>query len=338
VTPTEQTHAVIAGTGRAGTSFLVRFLAGCGVPAGDLDALKYFPDARAGLERNLLEAPDVYLVKDPSFHEYLDEIDQRGISIDIVILPVRDLRAAAASRVRQERAARSTDPVRGNYSTGGAIAGGILYSLSPVDQERILAVGQARVVSWCLARSVPLVLLHYPRLVREPPYLVDSLQPWLGQFCSRDEAITVAAELADPREWADDGAPWMSDEQREWDAERHGLRFALDRLRATVQELQAEVQDRQRMEASLRAELTRASGREEQARAQDDLAQAEARERLDEITDLRREIGALRNEIDRLTRRHDQVLASRSLRIGRMMTSPARSGPFAALLRRRRRG
>ena len=57
-------HAVIAGTGRAGTSFLVRFLKACGLDTGATE-MPFDARARAGLERNLLDEGAAYVVKDP---------------------------------------------------------------------------------------------------------------------------------------------------------------------------------------------------------------------------------------------------------------------------------
>ena len=197
----EPSRLVIGGTGRAGTTFLVKFLAACGIPAGDLDELAYFDHARAGLERSVEHDTGTYLVKDPLLFEYVDRIDLERTPIDAVILPVRNLRHAAMSRIRLERARRIEEGLSPDRETNAGAPGGAVYSMSVQDQERVLAVGQAKVIEWCLGHDVPLLLLHYPRLVDDGAYLVDGLWPILQAHCSRDRALQLFGEIADPRPW-----------------------------------------------------------------------------------------------------------------------------------------
>jgi hypothetical protein len=226
-------HALIAGTGRAGTSFLVQFLAECGVPTHPLGELGYFPAARAGFEQNLLDHNAGYLVKDPWFSEYLHEIDLNEIQLDAVIIPVRDLAEAAMSRIRLERSSLygATDVEPGRQISGGA-PGGALYSLNLADQERILAVGFARVLSWCLEKSVPLYMLHFPRLVTDADYTIGTLWPWLQRFCTRERAHEVFTGLSAHQDW-------VSTVKRDAALEvpQQELALQIEALRTTVQQL-----------------------------------------------------------------------------------------------------
>lgn len=198
-------HAVIAGTGRAGTSFLVDVLRDSGVPTAGLSISAEHERARAGLERALTVECDSYLVKDPWLHEYANELDLSLIEIDALIVPVRSLAAAAMSRVRLERASLlDGNPRSADWSSFGLTPGGLVYSLSVSDQERVLAVGQARLIHWAVSNEVPLFLLSYPRLVRDPEYLVDSLWSWLQQFTDRESAIQIARGKSAPRDWESD--------------------------------------------------------------------------------------------------------------------------------------
>ena len=197
-----RSHAVIAGTGRAGTSFLVDFLRRVGVPTAGLSDAVEHDRARAGLERSLIEAGDSYLVKDPWLYEYVGDVDLDSVTIDALILPVRSLTAAAMSRVRLERAALvDASPRLAKWSSYGHTPGGLIYSLSLSDQEKVLAVGQARLIDWAVANDLPLFLLNYPRLVSDPEYLVDTLWPWLQRFTDRESAVATAGELSAPRRW-----------------------------------------------------------------------------------------------------------------------------------------
>lgn len=230
---------VIAGTGRAGTTFLVQFLAACGVPAGDLDDLNYFSTPRAGLEQNVLSS-DSYLVKDTMLFEYIHRIDLEATPIDAVILPVRKLRHAAASRIRQERAQQVARGLGHDRTVFADAPGGAIYAISIQDQERVLAVGQARLIEWCLANSVPLVLVHYPRLIHDGTYLVDALSSVLAPHCPVARATKIFDELADPVDWlpdilADDGDPEAAEQAVQLEATRLAIESLLhERLESDV--------------------------------------------------------------------------------------------------------
>src|SRR5271170_1882476 len=79
-TPAQETperHLVIAGTGRAGTSFLVRYLTELGLDttlARNGDRAGWDAEANAGLENMLISDADLpYVVKSPWICEYVDQ-------------------------------------------------------------------------------------------------------------------------------------------------------------------------------------------------------------------------------------------------------------------------
>jgi hypothetical protein len=295
-------HAIISGTGRSGTSFLVRFLSECGVPAGDLESLGYCPEARAGFECNLLHAGDTYLVKDPWLSEYLDDIDLGRITVDVLIMPVRDLRDAATSRVRREIEQWQSHPgFTRNRRLWGAAPGGVVYSLSVADQERILATQQAKVTEWALRHDIPLILLHFPRLVNDGDYLIDALWPWLRHFCDRDAARAAFDAIADPSDVTvsihrpDDG-----DVAAQLEAEVHALRAVNRRLSESVN--------------ASAAEAARALGEAEAVRA--------------EMETIRDQMGAIRDQMETIRGRLRAIRSSTSYRLARIVLAPI------ALLRR----
>jgi hypothetical protein len=198
-------HIVIAGTGRAGTSFLVQYLTACGLDTH----LTRHPDqqlsehANAGLE----DVPDgdedlPYVIKSPWFFEFVDRfLDRDDIALDAVILPMRDIVEAASSRVTLELRARFGDEGVKNehtlWETWAVTPGGVVYSLSPIDQARILAMGFHKVVYALVRREVPIVFLDFPRLAQDADYLYRQLAPILGQV-SRDVAISAHKSTAKP--------------------------------------------------------------------------------------------------------------------------------------------
>ena len=179
-------HIVISGTGRAGTSFLVAWLAACGLDVGEFPDGGWYAEADAGLERTVLPpAPDdpplPRVVKDPWLPSYLDRVDLALTPVDVLIVPVRRLADAAASRIRLEKADihRRVPGWPTESGVFGRVPGGVLYSYAEADVERLLAVAFHGLLRWAVENDVPTVLLDYPRLLDDPVYLCDRLAPWL---------------------------------------------------------------------------------------------------------------------------------------------------------------
>ncbi len=192
-----RSHVVISGTGRAGTSFLTRFLGECGLDIGGVSDVH--ARARAGLEQNLLTAEAAFVVKDPWLFAYCDVVDLKEINIEFLILPIRDLLDASKSRVLQERIKVMDSPWVDLpvAEVSADTPGGILYSLDPVDQARILAVGFHKLVHWATKNDIPIIFLDFPRFARDGDYLCDPLAPVLTPHCSPEQARKAFAALAD---------------------------------------------------------------------------------------------------------------------------------------------
>ncbi len=237
-------HAVIAGTGRAGTSFLVRFLDRCGLET-NLAASSWFPQARAGYEHALdAEGQLPYVVKDPVLFTYCTELDLSTFHIDALVVPVRDLMLAAQSRVHQERLALADNPWlrHRNIQYAGATPGGILYSLDVLDQAKTLAVGFHKLVHWALANELPLFLPEFPRMVEDRDYALDVLWPWLSGHCTRETAHTAFAETAD----ADAVRIKAGSPDQQCQQDNQALLSRLETQRLRIEELEAQLAARQR--------------------------------------------------------------------------------------------
>lgn len=103
-------HLIIGGTGRSGTSLLVKYLTECGLETHLSRNPNFWWDenAEAGLENLPLPEDDSpYVIKSPWLFECVNALVQRkDITVDAVIMPVRDLVEAAASRSILELRAR----------------------------------------------------------------------------------------------------------------------------------------------------------------------------------------------------------------------------------------
>ncbi len=204
--PHPRHHLLIAGTGRAGTSFLVRWLAAAGLKThlATHDTPVWDDDANAGLEdlpivADWKSAP--YVMKSPWLVEVIDDVlANPRIVLDAVIIPVRDLTESAASRVVQElQSAHRKNPgcpASPELRTMGHHARRRGLSLDPVDQARLLAVSFHRLVQRLVRADIPIVLLDFPRLALDAEYLFGKLRRFVPATAA--QAIEAHAALSDP--------------------------------------------------------------------------------------------------------------------------------------------
>lgn len=244
-------HLYIAGTGRAGTSFLVKYLSELGYettytrnPDVQLDER-----ANAGLEENpfsLLEpgANPPYVVKSPWLYLVVDELLERGmLNADAVILPMRDLKVAAASRLIVERQSmlgqlaleKCAEPI----ATWGTTVGGTVQSLEQCTQESVLAVGFYHLVERLVRAGVPIVFLHFPKFVQDGEYLRRQLSTCLD--IDPEKAARAFAASASP-ESVRVSAPTPEDRSIEaLRAENAALKRATEDMRQRLQATQSEL-------------------------------------------------------------------------------------------------
>ncbi|RQO42031.1 hypothetical protein DBV14_28010 [Variovorax sp. KBW07] len=199
-------HLLIAGTGRAGTTFLVQYLAECGLDTHLAHGQHsgYDEDANAGLEDVLLNNPDApYVVKSPWLYEYVERLlaDQQT-TVDAVIIPMRSIVEAATSRTVNELRARYGSTVVlddcKQWESWGTTAGGVTYSLNPIDQARLLAMGFHELLHALVKHGVPVVLLDFPRFIDDPNYLYEALRSTLGEKLDRAAALRAHGQVANP--------------------------------------------------------------------------------------------------------------------------------------------
>ena len=199
-------HLVIAGTGRAGTSFLVRYLTALGLDthlsrqgvAADWD-----DNAQAGLEDMLAGDNAPYVIKSPWIGEYIEEfLRKRSFEIDAFVVPIRDLVEAASSRaVLEQRAIHQSQPWMAekfdrSWEVFGHTAGGTVYSLNPLDQARLLAVQFHQLVLRVSQAGIPLIFPVFPRMATDWEYLYTCVKPVLPAGVTQDVARRAHARVA----------------------------------------------------------------------------------------------------------------------------------------------
>lgn len=163
-------HLIISGTGRAGTTFLVQLLTALGLDTGFADtASGVSPNCNAGMEWDIRRPEAPYIVKSPFLCGELDDLlEAKRVIIDHAIVPVRDLYSAAESR---RDVARKTDKTL--YPDG--VPGGLWLTDRPERQEAVLVTQLYKLVYALAKWDIPMTLLYFPRLAREPEYLYEKI-------------------------------------------------------------------------------------------------------------------------------------------------------------------
>lgn len=201
-------HLLIAGTGRAGTTFLVRWLTALGLDTEQSrhGEAGYYETAQAGLETlplSIASADRPYVLKSPLAGLMVDDVlADPLIALDAVVVPMRDLADAANSRIVSELAALHREvpwlsTLRRTWDQRWFTPGGALFSTDPVDQARLLAVEFHHLVERVTAADVPLVLLAFPRMVDDADYLFRRLAAVLPGVTASQAAAAHAA-VAEP--------------------------------------------------------------------------------------------------------------------------------------------
>jgi len=179
---------IITGTGRAGTTFLVRLLTELGLDTGFSRhnwRTAYHGHCHAGLEQDLMSPQAPYIVKNPGLCRTLPEALATGLlTIDHAIIPVRNLELAAMSRI----AVGGSD---------GSVPGGLWGTADPSAQRWVLAELFHTLIQTLVAHDIPHTFLLFPRLVEDADYTYGKLRFLLGDI-GLAEFKAAFARVAEP--------------------------------------------------------------------------------------------------------------------------------------------
>jgi len=188
-------HLLISGVGRSGTTFLVQLLTQLGFDTGYSDLTTHvFQNCHAGMEHDIHNEKAPYVIKNPGLCMYLDSFMEnagQNVIIDHLLVPVRDIYSAAESR---RDVTRRTDPAV--YPQGAP--GGLWLTSDPTQQETMLQSMLYELIYGAARWEIPLTLLHFPRIVRDAPYLYRNLSPILKGM-SYEEFNTGFSAVAKPQ-------------------------------------------------------------------------------------------------------------------------------------------
>lgn len=162
---------LICGTGRAGTTLLMRILTVAGFDTGfdDRDLRKAANNlGRAGLENipNLENKDNLpQVLKSPHLVDKLPTIlAERWFEIGMVIVPIRELNAAAQSRVLVHEKALT------NEGKPKPAPGGLWKTKEPREQKWVLAEQFYRTIEPLVAYDVHYSLMSFPRFAQDSEY------------------------------------------------------------------------------------------------------------------------------------------------------------------------
>jgi hypothetical protein len=164
---TPEHKVIISGTGRSGTTFLVRLLGELGLDTGINKrnwGRKYFEHCNAGLEHDILDARTPYILKNPALCDTLEHALGTGrFVIDHAYIPIRELGAVAASRAH----------VGGS---DGSVPGGLWGTSDPAGQRAVMAEMFHRLVHTLASHEIPHTFILFPRMVLDPDYTQRQLE------------------------------------------------------------------------------------------------------------------------------------------------------------------
>jgi len=327
-------HLLIGGTGRAGTTFLVEYLAACGLEthlAKNPNPF-YDEDANAGLEDSSFgDANQPYVLKSPWMYQYVKRLlNDSDIAVDGVIIPMRGIVEAATSRVVNELRGRyaneSLPDDLNRWESWGTTAGGVTYSLNPLDQARLLAMGFHELMDALVKHDIPVVLLDFPRFIGDANYLYQKLQPLIGDKVKHATALGVHRAVADPskvrvgRELVNNAA---SESALEGNVQRPAVAFPshamLDRIA-----LRRELDKSRGRTAQMVQQLAEADAREQQMTLALNKAQAQIAQLIDAVSNDAVRTGQQREALELTRQRVAALENSRSWRLTALLRAVSR--------------
>lgn len=159
-TPEQSSKIVISGTGRAGTTFLVQVLTDLGLDTGFTSAAEGDARTRGGLEKDITDPDAPKIVKSPHLSAQLGELlETRQVTVEHVIVPMRQLEVAAASRVRST-----------NYGKNPGIPGGLFGTSRATRQLASLATLQYELFFTIARFDLTHTILLFPRFAQDWEY------------------------------------------------------------------------------------------------------------------------------------------------------------------------
>jgi len=160
----KENKIIITGTGRAGTTFLIRLFTELDFDTGFKkgDDSNIFKNCNAGMESNELKH---YITKNPKFFsENILQINKK-YNLDMVYIPLRSIEEAAKSRAKI-----------------GFKPGGFIGASNIEDQIKVLKIRLGNLIADLVLNDIPYTFLVFPKFLKDPKYTYDKLMPFVKKI------------------------------------------------------------------------------------------------------------------------------------------------------------
>jgi hypothetical protein len=176
---------LITGTGRCGTTFLIKLFTFLGYDTGyTVENYKdsIFTNCNSGMERAYNEKP--YILKNPNFMENIEKIvNDKSINIRYVIMPIRDLEESAKSR---EEISKKPGILINNTKPGG------LWNANNKEEQieyykKIINNYMAVTKKY----NIKTIFIKFKEMINNPNYLYKKLFPILLEKAININTFTI---------------------------------------------------------------------------------------------------------------------------------------------------
>ena len=157
---------LITGTGRCGTTFLIKLFSFLDFNTGytrDNYTLSISPNCNSGMERKYNDNFNV--IKNPLFIEDIERIAQdKSILLKAVIIPIRDLKMSAKSRVKH-----------------GKQNGGLWNATDELSQIKFYKNILTKYLVISTKYDINTIFIHFNKMISDKTYLFNKLKPILDE-------------------------------------------------------------------------------------------------------------------------------------------------------------
>jgi hypothetical protein len=165
---------LITGTGRSGTTFLMKLFTFLGFDTGftrENYTNDIFKNCNSGMEKEFGYSK-FYISKSPLFINNMENIiKDTTLNIKYVIIPIRNYKDSAVSRSKITR----------RNSTTGGTKGGLWNASNEIEQIRYYYKIMAEYIQIMTKYDINTVFLNFERMVKDEQYLFDKLKPILAE-------------------------------------------------------------------------------------------------------------------------------------------------------------
>ena len=171
---------LISGTGRCGTTFLIKIFSFLGMDTGfTLDNYEkaIFKNCNAGMERKI--DSEYSILKNPNFIKDIDSILNK-VTIQYMIIPIRNFEESAESRERN-----------------GKACGGLVWGANDSSSQKdIYNKIFANYLQYMVQYEIPTIFIDFVKMIVDKEYLFTKLQPIFDKHRITMDVFTPVYEKA----------------------------------------------------------------------------------------------------------------------------------------------